>query len=364
MPADYEPWLLYGASGYTGRLIAAEAVRRGHRPILAGRNRQRLEPLGQSLGCPIRIFPLDSPASIVPHLCGVRAVLHCAGPFSATAAPMREACLAAGVDYLDLTGEIDVIEATAAQHERAVAAGVRLLPAVGFDVVPSDGLAALLARRVPRAVRLELAFTFTGSMSPGTAKTTLEAIPRGGRVRFAGQLRTVPHAWKVRMIPFPDGPKPAFTVPWGDVATAWYSTGIPNIEVYVAAPQAAICCIRALRFARFVFDHPLAKRLGQRTIERFWRGPSPEEQQASTAGFWGRATDSQGHAAQAILKTPGGYPMTVWSALAALERTLPGGIPPGFATPSKAFGPELVLEHPQAEFRWLEPPEGGAAVHP
>lgn len=348
-------WLLYGASGYTGQLIAAEAVRRGHRPILAGRNRQKLEPLGERLGCPIRVFALESPSSIAPRLEGVQAVLHCAGPFSATAAPMREACLAAGVDYLDLTGEIDVIEATAALHPRAVAAGIRLLPAVGFDVVPSDCLAALLARRLPGAKRLQLAFRFTGTMSPGTAKTTLEAIPRGGRVRTDGQLRCVPHAWKVRTVAFPDGPQPAMTVPWGDVATAWYSTGIPNIEVYVATTWSAIRLLRAARPLMLAFAWPAVQRLARWAIERFWHGPSPEEQQTSTAAFWGRVSDDQGHLAEATLKTPGGYPMTVWAALAALERTLRGGIPPGFATPSKAFGAELVLEHPQAELRWQAP---------
>ncbi len=353
MPAQFDAWLLYGATGYTGRRIAAEAVRRGHRPVLAGRNRQKLETLAEGLGCPFRCFGLESAGSIVPHLEGMRAVLHCAGPFSATAAAMREACLAAGVDYLDLTGEIDVIEATAALHDRAVAAGIRLLPAVGFDVVPSDCLAALVARRLPGATRLELAFTFTGSMSRGTAKTTLEAIPRGGRIRAGGQLRRVPHAWKVRTIAFPDGPQPAMTVPWGDVATAWYSTGIPNIEVYVAAPRAVIRCIRAARPVLPAFAWPVVQRLARWAIERFWRGPSEEGLLSSTAGFWCRGTDDQRRCAEATLKTPGGYPMTVWAALAALERTLQGGIPPGFATPSKAFGPEMVLQHPQVELRLL-----------
>lgn len=352
MSAHFDAWLLYGATGYTGRLIAAEAVRRGHRPVLAGRNRQKLEALSQALGCPIRVFPLDSAASVARQLHGLQAVLHCAGPFSATAAPVREACLMAGTDYLDLTGEIDVIEATAALHVRAVAAGIRLLPAVGFDVVPSDCLAALLAQRLPSATRLELAFTFTGTMSPGTAKTTLEAIPCGGRVRIAGQLRRVPHAWKVRTVAFPDGPQLAITVPWGDVATAWYSTGIPNIEVYVATTWAAIRCLRAARPIMPAFAWPPVKRLAQWAIQRFWQGPSKDELTSSMAAFWGRVADDHQRSAEATLKTPGGYPMTVWAALAALERTLKGGIPPGFATPSKAFGPELVLQHPQAELRW------------
>ncbi|MCR4415442.1 MAG: saccharopine dehydrogenase NADP-binding domain-containing protein [Thermoguttaceae bacterium] len=346
-------WLLYGANGYTGRLIAAEAVRRGARPILAGRSAEKIEPLARTLDCPARVFPLDDPSRIGPHLAGVRAVLHCAGPFSATAAPMREACLGAGVHYLDLTGEIDVIEAAAAQHERAVAAGVCLLPAVGFDVVPSDCLAAMLAQRLPGARRLELAFVFTGSMSPGTAKTTLEAIPRGGRVRIGGRIERVPTAWKTLEVPFPGGPRWAMTAPWGDVATAWHTTGIPDIEVYVAVPRGQIRWIRRARPLLGAFGYAPVRRLAQWWIRHFLSGPSPQALDQSTAAFWGRVTDGAGRHVEATLRTPGGYPLTVWAALGSLERVLAGSVAPGFATPAKAFGPEFILEHPEAELRWL-----------
>ena len=223
-------WLLYGASGYTGRRIAEEARRRGLRPILAGRDPRKIRSLAERLGCPARVFPLRSVAGITEDLEGVRAVLNCAGPFSATAEPMMDACLAAGVHYLDITGEIAVIEAAAARHQRAVAAGVSLIPAVGFDVVPSDCLAAMLAERLPGATHLQLAFRLTGSPSAGTAKSMLEALPRGGRARIAERIVRVPVAWKTREIPFRDGRRMAVTVPWGDVASAWHTTGIPNVE--------------------------------------------------------------------------------------------------------------------------------------
>ncbi len=346
-------WLLYGANGYTGRRIAAEAVRRGARPVLAGRNAASIESLARELDCPARVFPLDDPSRLVAHLAGVRAVLHCAGPFSATAAAMREACLGSGVHYLDLTGEIDVIEAAAAQHQRAVVAGVCLLPAVGFDVVPSDCLAAMLAQRLPGACRLELAFEFTGSMSPGTAKTTIEAIPRGGRVRIGGRIERVPTAWKALEVPFPSGPRWAMTVPWGDVATAWHTTGIPDIEVYVAVPRGQIRWIRRARPLLGAFGWWPVRRLAPWWVRRFVSGPSPQALDQSTAAFWGRVTDGAGRHVEAVLQTPGGYPLTVWAALGSLERVLAGGIAPGFATPAKALGPEFILEHPRAELRWL-----------
>ena len=235
-----DDWMLYGANGYTGRRMAEEARRRRLRPVLAGRNPAEIMALANRLDCRGRAFPLRSVQAIAGQLRGVRAVLHCAGPFSATAVPMMEACLAAGVHYLDITGEIAVIEAAAARHRRALAAGVSLIPAVGFDVVPSDCLAATLAQRLPTATHLQLAFRLIGTPSPGSAKTILESLPRGGRVRTAGRIVRVPIAWKSRDVPFRDGTRMAVTVPWGDVASAWHTTGIPNVEVYLAMPPAQI----------------------------------------------------------------------------------------------------------------------------
>jgi short subunit dehydrogenase-like uncharacterized protein len=339
-------WLLYGASGYTGRRIADEARRRGLRPVLAGRDPLKIKPLADRLGCPARVLRLRSLAAIAQNLEGVRAVLNCAGPFSATAGPMMDACLAARVHYLDITGEIAGIEAAAARHHRAVAAGVSLIPAVGFDCVPSDCLAAMLAERLPGATLLQLAFRLSGPPSAGTAKTMLEALPRGGRARIAGRIVRVPVAWKTREIPFRDGPRTAVTVPWGDVASAWYTTGIPNVEVYLAMPAARIDWLR-----RFGGMLPLLRPRGLQAFCRFWidrfvRGASDEEAAGTRGSFWGRVADRAGHSVEATLQTPGGYPLTVATALASLERVLAGGVPPGFSTPARAFGPDMILSIP------------------
>ena len=110
-------WMVYGANGYTGRLVAAEAVQRGLKPILAGRNAEEISALGNSLGLETRIFDLE--ADVASQLDDLRLVLHCAGPFSRTSMPMLDACLARGVHYLDITGEIDVFENAWRQDERA-----------------------------------------------------------------------------------------------------------------------------------------------------------------------------------------------------------------------------------------------------
>jgi short subunit dehydrogenase-like uncharacterized protein len=339
-------WMLYGANGYTGRLIAEEAARRGARPLVAGRNAAEIESLARQCGFPSRVFALDRVDEVAGQLSGITAVLNCAGPFSKTAPALMEACLQAKTHYLDITGEIDVIEAAAALDGRAHEAGVTILPAVGFDVVPSDCLAALLAERLPTATHLVLAFTAGGAVSPGTAKTLLEVMPGGGRARIEGQIRRVPADWKQRAITFPSDVKEAVTIPWGDVASAYYSTGIPNIETYLAASPVLARQSKLLRRFSRLLRIGFLRRLAQRSIGWFVSGPSSSERAEARAELWGQATDAAGNVVEAALETPDGYTLTVASALAAVERVVAGGVQTGFLTPSKAFGKDFVLTLP------------------
>jgi short subunit dehydrogenase-like uncharacterized protein len=144
-------WMIYGANGYTGRLIARLAVQRGERPILAGRDAAAVGALAAELDLPHRAVSLHDAAGLREALSGVAVVAHCAGPFDLTAAPMVEACLATGTHYVDITGEIGVFEAVFARDDDARAAGVVLLPGAGFDVVPTDCLAAMLHAALPTA---------------------------------------------------------------------------------------------------------------------------------------------------------------------------------------------------------------------
>src|SRR5262245_9578732 len=167
-------WLLYGANGYTGELIAREAVRRGLKPILAGRNTARIRALAKELGCEARAFSLGDQTATLIALQDVSAVLNCAGPFSATAGLMMQACLVSHVHYLDITGEIDVFELANKLGEKAQRARILLCPGVGFDVVPTDSVAAKLKEALPDATHLVLAFEGKGRPSVGTQKTLIE----------------------------------------------------------------------------------------------------------------------------------------------------------------------------------------------
>jgi short subunit dehydrogenase-like uncharacterized protein len=346
--------MIYGANGYTGRLIARHAVERGLKPVLAGRNRDEIEKLAAELNCAAVIFRVDQPATLADHLAGVSAVMHCAGPFSQTAQQMMDACILAGADYLDITGEIDVIEWAAQRGARARDAGVALLPAVGFDVVPSDCLAAMLADRLPGATVLQLAFTGDGGLSRGTAKTMVESLPSGGRARIDGEIRHVPTAWKTMDIPFRRGTRTGMTIPWGDVASAYYSTGIGNIEVYAATSPKQIARMRRMRFLLPVLGWKPLQELAKWRIDRGAAGPSDQVRESGRSSLWGRVSDDRGHSISATLETPSGYELTMLTAVAALERVLARQVPRGFSTASQAFGKEFILSFPNTDIRWEE----------
>lgn len=341
MPSNF---LLYGANGYTGKLVAHLCRERNLRPILAGRDKSAVEQLAAEHKLEHRVFALDDAAAIDAALSEVSVVLHCAGPFSRTSKPMADACLRTKTHYLDITGEATVIETLAARDREAKEAGVMLLPCVGFDVVPSDCLAAHLKRRLPASTHLALAIQGMGRVSRGTATTMVENINRGGLVRRDGKLTPVPAAWKTREIDFGHGAVKAVTIPWGDVATAFYSTGIPNIEVYAVMPASVR---RLMKLTR-----PFGSLLGSAAVQRFLKkrikaqpaGPNEEERARGKSFVWGEVKDDSGKRAVSRLRGPEGYTLTALTALAIVGHVLAGNFSIGFQTPSKAYGADLILE--------------------
>jgi short subunit dehydrogenase-like uncharacterized protein len=343
-------FLIYGANGYTGALIARLAVEHGHRPVLAGRNAQALASLAGSLGLSQRVFSLDDATTLDAALSqsgGV--VLHCAGPFAHTARPMIDACLRTRTHYLDVTGEISVFELAAHRDADARAAGILLLPGVGFDVVPSDCLATHLKRRLPTATHLALGFQPKGGLSRGTATTMAENLPNPGAIRRGGKIVRVPACWRTRTIDFGAGPVVAMTIPWGDVSTAWYSTGIPDIEVYMAAPPAQRMLARVSRYLGwFLAWGPVQRRL-KASIQARAPGPSDEQRARGRSLLWGEARDDRGARVVSRLRGPEGYTLTALTALAVIERVVGQAPTPGFQTPGRLFGPDFILTIPGVE---------------
>jgi len=323
-------WLIYGANGYTGRLVAGEAARRGLLPAVRA--------LAAELGLPARVFSLDDREGLMAALEGIGLVLHCAGPFSSTSEPMLEACLSARAHYLDITGEISVFENAWRHDDRAKRSDVVLCPGAGFDVVPTDCLAARLVERLPSATSLQLAFEPSGGASPGTAKTSIEGLARGGMVRLGGELTRVPLAWKTREIPFRHARRTAVTIPWGDVFTTWVSTGVPDVEVYVSAPPSTITNLRRMRYIRPLLAVAPIQAMLKRRIGKSASGPSAETRARTRMQLWGQAGSADGRSVAATMETPNGYDLTVTAALGIVGHLLHNDVEGGYYTPSLLMG--------------------------
>ncbi len=344
-------FLIYGANGYTGELITRMAAERGLKPILAGRNEAKVSELAAKYGFEHRAFSLDDTAKLDAALQEVDMVLHCAGPFSITSRPMVKACLRNGKHYTDITGEISVFETCAAMDKKAVEAGVMVMPGVGFDVVPSDCLAVHLKDRLPTATHLSLAFYGMGRISHGTQATMTMNVGKGGAIRKDGKITSVPAAWKTQEIDFGEVrtasgsdrvSKQGVTIPWGDVSTAFYSTGIPNIEVFTVVPPSSLKMMKMSRYLGWLLATGPVQKYLQSKIPA--GGPSDTEREKGKTLMWGKATDPDGNTAEAHQQGPEGYTLTAIVALNIAEKITSGNFTPGYQTPAKAYGAGLVLE--------------------
>jgi len=337
-------WMLYGANGFTGTLVAEEAVKRGHRPILAGRSAEKLRPLAERLGLEMVAVDLNDARGLEDAVKRVPLVFHAAGPFVHTSEPMLKACLAAKASYVDITGELSVFERTLSLDARAKQLGIALISGVGFDVIPSDCLAKYVASAVPEATSLEIAFSAVGSPSAGTAKTMLEMMPRGAYVRRNGALVPAPTPAETRVVRFPKGERTVVSIPWGDLVTAYHSTGVPNITTYIAMPPAVARVNQVLDpLITRVLEYPSVLRTAQKLVERVAKGPTEAERATGRSMLWARASDKRGNAKEAWLDTVEGYRLTAEGGVLAVEKILEKGVT-GATTPALAFGADFVLE--------------------
>ena len=331
------PLVVYGAYGYTGELVARRAVERGLSPVLAGRDSEPLARLARELGCAWRAFPLTDPESLRRGIAGAAAVVHCAGPFVTTARPMAEACIDERVHYLDITGEIPVFQALLAMGPAAQNAGVMLLPGAGFDIVPSDCLAAHLVRRLPAARSLVLAIAGFDRVSRGTARTMLAHAGSGAAFRSAAPAK--------RTFDLGAGRVTGVAVPWGDTFTAPRSTGVPDVTVYLVASLPLRALLAAAPYVAPLLSSRTVREATAVVMTRGERGPGPEERTGRSA-IYGEALDASGRRVASIQRQPGVYALTALVAVEIAERVLRGDARPGWQTPSTAYGPDLVMAVP------------------
>lgn len=340
-------FLLYGANGYTGQLIARYAAEYGLRPILAGRNQHALETLGKRHGFPFRVINLEDSQTLDEALSDVDVVLHAAGPFRYTAHQMMEACLRTRTHYLDITGEIAVFEKAKSLDRRAREAGIMIMSGVGFDVVPTDCMALYLKHKLPDATHLKLAFgSLGGGLSHGTAITMAEGAGEPGAARVNGRIVSVPVGHKGLWVDF--GLKRLFTmtIPWGDVSTAYTTTGIPNIETYTAVSPKTHRLLKYQWIFNWFLRLPFVKASSIRKIKARPAGPDDARRERSRSLVWGEVTNAAGEQRSARLHGPEGYTLTAMSSLIITRKILEGAFKAGYQTPAGCYGEDLILELP------------------
>jgi short subunit dehydrogenase-like uncharacterized protein len=338
-------FLIYGSYGYTGKLIVEQAVKQGLKPLLAGRDEKQLHAQAEKFGLEYRAFSIEDTAALDAALLEVDAVLHCAGPFVLTFRQMAEACIRTKRHYVDISGEIEGFEALAAMDDEAKRAGVMLLPGGGFDAVPSDCLSAYVAGKLPTATHLELYIKSIGSgVSRGTARSGIENSHREGRIRRDGKIISVPHLWGVKDVDFGRGATRLVSMGWGDISTAYHSTGIPNVTVYMGFPSVMFGFMRLTRVMGPLLYTRAARDFIKWFIGKFFApGPTPEQNKNGFSLLIAEVTDGK-NIFRAKLRTPEAYHLTALTSLEIVKRILDSDLKAGFQTPSRVYGADFILQ--------------------
>ncbi|MBS1506148.1 MAG: saccharopine dehydrogenase NADP-binding domain-containing protein [Bacteroidetes bacterium] len=336
--------ILYGSYGYTGQLIVEECKAKGLSVILSGRNREHLQKQSQQSGYPFEVVDISDAEALSRLLSKGKLVIHAAGPFQFTAKAMAAACLKTKTHYTDITGEILVFEAMAKLDAQAKEAGITLMPGVGFDVVPSDCLASHLKNRLPSATHLQLAFASNkGGLSRGTSKTMIEGLGLGSAIRQNGKIIPVPLHEGITEIDYGPFRLQSARIPWGDVSTAFYSTGIGNIEVFRGADAKMLKQLKMSRYLNWLFRMDFVKRYLKKQIDKKPAGPNEERRARSKMFLWGKVSDGKQERIS-LLETIEGYTLTAKTSVLIAEKILKGNYKAGFQTPSLAYGSDLIME--------------------
>jgi short subunit dehydrogenase-like uncharacterized protein len=337
--------IIYGSYGYTGTLIVEELKKRNLNVLLSGRDSGKLKKQSDQSGFSFEAADINDHSALNNLLQKGQLLIHCAGPFQHTARQMAEACFETGTHYTDITGEYPVFELLAGYDDRAKAKNILIMPGVGFDVVPSDCLALHLKKQLPTATHLQLAFTASkGGVSRGTAKTMVEGLGAGSTIRKEGRLIDIPLGERVIDVNFGSFRTNALCIPWGDISTAWRSTGIPNIEVYTGMSDKTIRYVKLSRWFNWVMKSRFIKNFLLKKIDARPAGPDEQKRTQGRSYLWGKVWDQDGRTAEARMETLSGYLLTARTAVFIAEKIVNQTPRSGYFTPAQYFGSDLILE--------------------
>lgn len=336
--------LIYGAYGYTGRLIVEECLKQGIKPIIAGRSAEKAMTYANKKGLEYDVFEVTEREKLEKWLRRGDVVIHCAGPFIHTAKEMVQGCLATNTHYLDITGEFQVFDLIKEYGEKAKERGVMLMPGAGFDVVPSDCLAKHLQNKLPSATDLKLAFVSKGGkLSKGTAKTMIENMGDPQMRRRDGDYEGVPMGKSTLDVDYGEFKQISMGISWGDISTAYHSTGIPNIEVFSGTTEQQLSKVRKTVRLSFMLKSKVVKSFLIRQLDKRPDGPKEKRRKESNMYLWGAVSDGN-QTIEARLQTPNGYTLTAITSVLITQKIFAGNFKAGFQTPSTAYGEGLIEE--------------------
>ncbi len=338
--------MIYGAYGYTGKLIAQEAKNRGHSPLLAGRSAEKLVPVAENFNLDYKILDLKDNENLVKILKKVDLVFHAAGPYKYTSEPMVKACLKTKTNYVDITGEVQVFEQNFKYDKKAIEEKVSIISGVGFDVVPTDCLAKYVSDKLSNPISLDLGITAMSNPSPGTLKTMLEYFHTGQLIRRDGELIRLKKD-NIRKIRFSDKERLVRPVTWGDLATAYRTTRIPNITTYMPLPKKFPNLLQSIGVsAKDMNENEESKKKVKEWIEKNIHGPDQVKRETYRCYLWAQVTNNKGENAQAWVETMESYRFTAVAGVRCVEKLLELE-PIGVLTPALAFGADFLLEIPE-----------------
>jgi short subunit dehydrogenase-like uncharacterized protein len=338
-------FLLYGANGYTGELITRFANQYNLQPILAGRREDVIKPMAEKFNLPYKIFDVNDAPALLAAMQGVKVIVNAAGPFEFTAKQIIEACLQTGTHYLDINGDMMVFEMIQRYDAQANKAGIMLMPAVGFDVVPTDCMALFLKKLLPDAVSLKIAFaSLGGGISHGTAITTASKLGEPGVTRRDGKLIDEPVGKKGMQIDF--GVKKLFvmSIPWGDLFTAHITTGISNIETFTGISKSIYLLLKFQNLFNPLLRTSIVRNFVKKKIKQRPAGPDDAQRNKAISLVWGQVVNSSGKTVTARLSGPEAYTLTAYSTLLVTQKVLSGNFSSGYQTPAGVYGEDLVME--------------------
>ncbi len=341
--------LLYGANGYTAQLILDYLPEYNLPILLSGRNEANIKTLSEKYKLDYKIIDLNNARELEEGLNDIQLVIHCAGPFIYTAKQMVEACIKTHTHYIDINGDISVFELVKTYHQQALDAKIMLLPGAGFDVIPTDCLAALLKEKLPGATHLKLAFAnFGGSVSHGTAMTMIDKLGNGGAIRKDGHIISKPLGHDTQKINFNGKELFFMSIPWGDVSTAQYSTHVPNITTYTMVKPKVATIMKFQVLFNWLLRMQWVKNIIRNKIKAKAAGPSAKQRQKAFSFVWGEATDGS-TTIDASLTCLDGYTLTAHGCLYIASKIMSNHFKVGYQTPSTAYGNTIITELPHTK---------------